>query len=267
MGLGNAIASVGAGALATVARTGDMTRLLLRAVRAIALLRWKPARVIDGVYVFGWRSIAFVSFAGLFVGMGIALQVEVELRRYGVSQNIANINALAIVRELGPILAALLLAGRAGSGITAELGAMQISDQLSAMKMLGLDVMRHFVAPMILSVAISNVLMTVIFDVAGILGGYLVAVTELKIPISTYHAMTLDKLTAGDAIMSVVKAGVFGTVIGWFGCYNGLTVTGGGRGLGEATKRAVVSASFAILITDFFLNRALIYLLDVETAS
>jgi len=264
MGLPSAIAAIGASALNAIATAGDMTRLLLRSLAAIATLRWKPSRVVEGVYVFGWRSIPFVAFAGLFVGMGIALQVEVELRRYGVSQNIANINALAITRELGPILTALLLAGRAGSGITAELGAMRISDQLSAMNMLGLDAMRHFVAPMILSVAIANMLMTAVFDVTGIAGGYVVAATELKIPLTTYHAMTLEKLTSSDAIMSLVKSLVFGTVIGWFGCFYGLTVTGGGRGLGEATKRAVVTASFAILISDFFLNRALIYLLEVE---
>jgi phospholipid/cholesterol/gamma-HCH transport system permease protein len=264
MDLGTAIAGLGGRALASVASAGEMTRLLLRALAAIALLRWKPARVVEGVYIFGWRSLAFVAFAALFVGMGIALQVEVELRRYGVSQNIAYINSLSIVRELGPILTGLLLAGRAGSGITAELGSMKISDQVSAMTMLGLDVMRHFVAPMILSVTIANVLMTAVFDAVGIGGGYVVAATELGIPLSTYHALTLERLSSSDVVMSLVKSVIFGAIIGWFGCHYGLTVRGGGRGLGEATKRAVVNASFAILITDFFVNRALIYLLDVE---
>ena len=262
MGVSAAIGGLGGSVLGALGAAGGATMLLARASARIATLRFKLARVVDGLYVFGWRSIPLVALAGLFVGMGLALQVEVELRRYGASQNIANIIAVSIVRELGPILTALLLAGRAGSGITAELGSMTITDQVHAMRMLGLDVMRHFVAPMVLAVTLSTFMLTCLFDVAGIAGGYVIAVLEIGIPFDTYHALTKDILHSSDAITGLAKSLVFGGIVGWLGCWYGLTVRGGGKGLGEATKQAVVAASFAILIANFFLTRALTYWLD-----
>lgn len=262
MALGRGVAGVGGAVLGTVAAAGGAFRLLGATVLRILFLRFKFWRVVEGVYVFGWRSLPLVAVAALFVGMGIALQVEVELRRFGVSQNIANVVAVSIVRELGPILTALLMAGRAGSGITAELGSMTITDQVLAMKMLGLDVMRHYVAPMTLAVTISNFLMTCVFAVVGIAGGYVIALAELRIPFHTYHELTKDILRSSDAITGLSKSVVFGAIIGWLGCWFGLGVEGGGKGLGEATKRSVVASSFAILIANFFLTRALVYWLE-----
>jgi len=200
--------------------------------------------------------------AALFVGMGIAIQVEIELRRFGASQNIANVVAVSIVRELGPILASLLLAGRAGSGITAEVGSMNVTEQLQAMRMLGLEVDRHFTAPMLLAVTISTFYLTVVFDAVGIAGGYVIAVFEIGIPFATYHELTKEILRVSDLVTGLTKSCVFGLLIGWFGCYYGLTVRGGGKALGEATKQAVVAASFAILVSNFFLTRALTFWLE-----
>lgn len=262
MGVSGAIAGLGAAVLGAVAAAGEATVMFLRALGRIATLRFKVARAIDGIYVFGWRSVPLVAFAALFVGMGIALQVEVELRRFGASQNIANVVAVSIVRELGPILTGLLLAGRAGSGLTAELGSMTITDQLLAMRMLGLDAMRHFVAPMLLAVTVSTFMLTCVFDVVGIAGGYLIAVLELGIPLHTYHELTKEIVRASDVITGLSKSIVFGLIIGWFGCWFGVSVRGGGKGLGEATKKSVVAASFAILISNFFLTRALVHWLE-----
>jgi phospholipid/cholesterol/gamma-HCH transport system permease protein len=261
-GIAAGIAATGEAVLSSVAAAGEAATLLLASLWRLVTLRWKPARVVDGIYVFGWRSVAIVAVAGVFVGMGIALQVEIELRRFGASQNIANVVAVSIVRELGPILTALLLAGRAGSGITAELGSMKITDQLQAMRMLGLDVSRHFVVPMIIATTIATFYLTAIFDAVGIAGGYVIGVFELRIPFHTYHELTKEILHSSDVITGLAKSLVFGVIIGWFGCYFGLSARGGGKGLGEATKRSVVASSFAILVSNFFLTKALVYMLE-----
>lgn len=257
MAVVRAIGSLGDSVLRSLGAVGDATRLFAAASARILTLRFKLVRVVDGLYVFGWRSIPLVAAAALFVGMAIALQVEVELRRYGASQNIASAVAVSIVRELGPILTALLLAGRAGSAITAELGSMTITDQVHAMRMLGLDAMKHLVAPMVLAVTISTFLMTCLFDVAGIAGGYLIGTLELGIPFHTYHALTLDALKLSDVVTGLAKPWFFGAIAGTLGCLYGLRVRGGGKGLGQAVTRAVVAASFSVLIADFFLTKAL----------
>lgn len=262
MGVAGAIARVGQSVVERVAAAGEASSLLAASILRLLTFRWKPARVVDGLYIFGWRSIALVGIAGLFVGMGIALQVEIELRRFGASQNIANVVAVSIVRELGPILTALLLAGRAGSGITAELGSMKITDQLTAMRMLGLDVSRHFVVPMMIATTLATFYLTVLFDLLGVGGGYVIAVFELKIPFHTYHELTKQILHLSDVVTGLSKSLVFGGIIGWFGCYYGLGAAGGGKGLGEATKRSVVASSFAILVSNFFLTRLLVFLLE-----
>jgi phospholipid/cholesterol/gamma-HCH transport system permease protein len=255
------VARVGRAVVERVASAGEAAALLGGSLARLVTLRWKPARVADGIYLFGWRSIAIVAIAALFVGMGIALQVEIELRRFGASQNIANVVAVSIVRELGPILTALLLAGRAGSGITAELGSMKITEQLQAMKMLGLEVERHFIVPMMIATTVATFYMTALFDAVGVAGGYVIALTEFAIPFHTYHELTREFLHLSDVVTGLSKSLVFGLIIGWFGCYYGLTAAGGGKGLGEATKRSVVASSFAILVSNFFLTKALVHVL------
>lgn len=260
MPIARGIASLGGGVLGAVATTGAAARLLAATIARILTLRFKASRVVEGVYVYGWRSVPLVAVAALFVGMGIGLQVEIELRRFGVSQNIANVVALSIVSQLGPLLAGLLVAGRAGSGLTAELGSMTITDQVHAMKMLGLDVMKHFVVPMTLAVTISTFLLTCIFDVVGIAGGYVIAVFELSIPFHTYHELTKQIIHSTDVIKGLIKPIVFGGIIGWFGCFFGLRVRGGGKGLGDATTASVVASMFTILVVNFILDKILLAL-------
>ncbi len=256
------VARIGEGVVAAVAGVGEACRLFAHNLLRLLTFRFKLGRVVEGLYIFGWRSVAIVATCSLFVGMGMALQVEVELRKFGASRNIANIVAVGIVRELGPVLTALLLAGRAGSGITAEVGSMKITEQLAAMRMLGLDVNRHFIAPMLLAVTLSTLLLTVVFDAVGIVGGYAIAVYQLGIPFHQYHQLTKDILNTSDVFTGLTKSVVFGAIIAWVGCYYGLATRGGGKGLGEYTKRAVVAASFAILVSNFFLTKALIHWLE-----
>ncbi len=257
-----AAATVGEAVIGGVVAFGDASRLLVRNLFRIVTFRFKAGRVVDGLYTYGWRSVGIVAVAALFVGMGMALQVEVELRRFGASQNIANVVAVGIIRELGPVLTALILAGRAGSGIAAEVGSMKITEQLAAMRMLGLDVDRHFIAPLLLSVTLSTFYLTVVFDIVGVAGGYVIAVYDLGIPFRTYHELTKDILRRSDVITGLAKSLVFGLIIAWVGAYCGLATRGGGKGLGEHTKRAVVASSFAVLVSNFFLTKLLISVLE-----
>jgi phospholipid/cholesterol/gamma-HCH transport system permease protein len=260
--IASATARLGEAVASRIAAAGEAFALLGGSLARVVFGRFKPSRVADGVFVFGWRSVGIVAVAALFVGMGIAIQVEIELRRFGASQNVANVVAVSIVRELGPILTALILAGRAGSGITAEIGAMKITEQLAAMKMLGLDVHRHFIAPMVVATAIATFCLTVFFDLIGVAGGYAIAVFELGIPFETYHQLTKDILRSSDVIAGLSKSAFFGLLIGWLGCFYGLSAQGGGKGLGEATTRAVVTSSLSILVSNYFLTRGLVFLLE-----
>ncbi len=257
--IATAVVRVGEGVVSRVAAVGEAFALLAGTLLRAATLRFKPSRVVDGVYAYGCRSAGIVAVAALFVGMGIAVQVEIELRRFGASQNIANVVVVSIVRELGPVLTALVLAGRAGSGLTAEIGAMKIGDQIAAMKMLGLDVHRYFIVPMVLATAISTFALTVLFDAIGVAGGYAIAIFELGIPFHTYHELTKEILRTPDALAGLTKPVFFGLWIGWIGCWYGLRASGGGKGLGEATTRAVVAAMLAILVSNYFLTRGLIW--------
>jgi phospholipid/cholesterol/gamma-HCH transport system permease protein len=134
---------------------------------------------------------------------------------------------------------------------------MTITDQVHAMKMLGLDFMRHLVVPMVLAVTVSTFVLTCVFDVVGIGGGYLIGTLELGIPLHTYHALTLDALRLPDVVTGLAKPWFFGAIAGTLGCHYGLSVRGGGKGLGQAVTKAVVAASFTVLVADFFLTKAL----------
>jgi phospholipid/cholesterol/gamma-HCH transport system permease protein len=190
--------------------------------------------------------------------MVLALQVAVELAKFQGTRFVANINCVSILREFGPVFTALLLAGRAGSAMTAELGTMKITEQLSAMKMLGLDIYKYLLAPRIVGCILGCVTLTLFFDLVGIVGGYAMAVVGLDIPFAEYHANTLNILNWRDISIGLIKAGVFGLIISTVGCFWGLKTEEGAKGVGEFTKRSVVTSSIAIIISDFFLSKILL---------
>ena len=173
----------------------------------------------------------------------------------------ANVVCVALVRELSPIFTALLIAGFGGSGITAEIGGMKISSQLEALRMLSLDVNRHFIAPICIASMISAFCLTAIFDLVGVAGGYVVGVTQLDIPLSQYHAATKGILQASDVACGLIKATIFGGLIGLIGCHAGLRTPGGVLGLAESTRRAVVTAMVVVLVSDYFLTKLVLRLL------
>lgn len=206
----------------------------------------------------GARSAPLIGLAGLFIGMVLTLQVANELKRLDILNFTTDINAIAILRELGPLLTALLLAGRAGSGMTAELASMNTTEQVHAMRMLGLDVNRHLVAPRIVGAVLSAFALTVLFDLLALGGGYIVAMTDFSLPFHVYHNNMTRVLDGGDLSIGLIKAAIFGYLIGVVGCTYGLRAEGGAEGVGRATRRCVVAASFLIILSDFFITKILL---------
>ncbi|RMD83715.1 MAG: ABC transporter permease [Candidatus Dadabacteria bacterium] len=206
----------------------------------------------------GNRSFAIVFLTNIFTGMVLALQTAYGLERFGAKLYVGNIVALAITRELGPVLTAIMLCGRVGSGIAAELASMVVTEQVDAIRALGADPIRKLVSPRILAAILVLPLMSVLADFIGIAGGGLVAIYQLDLTPHTYFNSVVNFVTLRDCFDGLVKASFFGFVLVSISCYAGLTAEGGTEGVGHATTKAVVVGSITILISDFFLTRLLI---------
>src|SRR5690242_5914713 len=214
----------------------------------------------------GVQSLGIVLLTGFFTGMVLALQSSVQLKTFGASQYIGTLVSASMIRELGPVLAGLMVAGRVGSGVAAELGAMRVTEQIDALNTLGTDPIKKLVTPRVLAGVIMLPVLTVINDVVGILGGNLIARLYVGLPSSFYWRTVWDQLAGGgftfgiipnDFIQGLVKPFVFGAIIATTACYQGMATTGGTEGVGAATTRTVVASSIAILITDYFLTQIL----------
>lgn len=216
--------------------------------------RVKVGRTLEQIHQIGTQSLPIVAIAMFFTGMVMAVHVATALAKFGAELQLAQIVLVSMVRELSPIFTALLIAGRAGSGITAELGAMQLTEQLSAMRALSLDVRAELLAPRIVATTLAAVALTVVGDLTGVLGGYLVGVTRQRILFDTFHAETIKALRMIDVYCGLFKAAFFGFVIAVTGCTLGLRTRRGAGELGTNTKRAVVAASFIVLVSDYFLT-------------
>jgi phospholipid/cholesterol/gamma-HCH transport system permease protein len=212
-----------------------------------------------------------VLLTGFFTGMVLALQSSVQLRTFGATQYIGSLVSASMVRELGPVLAGLMVAGRVGSGIAAEIGSMRVTEQIDALNTLGTDPIKKLVTPRVLSGVIMLPVLTIINDVVGILGGNLIARLYVGLPTSFYWQTVWEQLRGNgftfgivpnDFIQGLVKPIVFGGIIATTACYHGLATTGGTEGVGLSTTRTVVTSSIAILVSDYFLTQVLLSVLS-----
>jgi phospholipid/cholesterol/gamma-HCH transport system permease protein len=242
-----------------VAILGDGARLALRNVLCLVRLRFSFRKMMDELARLGVGSVTIIVVTAFFVGMVLAMEVSVEMERFGLQIYVANVVTVSLVRELSPIFTALLIAGFGGSGITAEIGGMTLSNQVEAMRMLSLDVNRHFIAPICLAATVAGVCLTVVFDLVGVTGGYVVGTTQLGIPLATYHEATKAVLEMPDVACGLIKGAVFGALVGIIGCHAGLRVQGGVLGLAEATRRSVVTSMVVVLVSDYFLTRGIMF--------
>jgi phospholipid/cholesterol/gamma-HCH transport system permease protein len=203
----------------------------------------------------GTKSLFLVNTIALFSGMVLALQGIYTMRRYGAELYVGSLVSLSLVRELGPVLSAIMVGGRAGSGIAAEIGSMQVTEQIDAMRALGANPIKKLVSPRMLAGMITLPLLTVSADVVGIFGGLIIALIELPIDTHFYLNTIWTTITLNDFLSGIGKTVFFGFLIALFGCYYGLYTKGGTTGVGRSTTMAVVTISIAVLISDFFLTK------------
>jgi phospholipid/cholesterol/gamma-HCH transport system permease protein len=209
----------------------------------------------------GIGSLTVVLLTGFFTGAVLALQSGFTLDQFGARPFVGRLVSASMIKELGPVLTGLMLAGRIGSGIAAELGSMVVTDQINALRALGTDPIRKLVVPRVLAGFFMAPVLTVIADTVGILGGWIVAVYQLRVASGLYWTSITDALYLQDAWMGIIKPFFLGYVIVTIGCHVGLRTSGGTQGVGRSTTNAVVAASVAVIAVDFFVTRLLLTLL------
>jgi phospholipid/cholesterol/gamma-HCH transport system permease protein len=202
------------------------------------------------------RSTAIVTLTALFTGMVLALQTVVSLTRFGAKPYTGSFVGLAFVLELGPVLTALMVSGRVGAGITAELGSMAVTEQVDAIRAMGADPVQKLVLPRVIALTFGLPMLTSLAYILGIAGGALIA-QQYGITANFYLQTVINVVTITDVFESLSKTFVFGWMIAMIGCYLGLKTTGGTVGVGQATTTAVVTASIGVLVSDFFLTKFL----------
>jgi len=202
----------------------------------------------------GYFSLPVVALTAVFTGMVLALQSSTGLSRFSADSAVASLVVLSVTRELGPVLAGLMVAGRVGASIAAEIGTMRVTDQIDALTTLSTNPMKYLVAPRLLAGLIALPLLVVIADILGVLGGFIIATVKLGFNSATYLTNTLNFIETDDVVSGLAKAAVFGVLITLMGCYQGYNSKGGAQGVGAATTSAVVAASVLILAFDYVLT-------------
>jgi len=250
----NFLQTIGRIFLAFLATAG---RLSLFTVNAVSHCVRPPFyfRIIGKQMIeIGYYSLPVVGLTAVFAGMVLALQSYTGFARFSAEGAIANVVVLSITRELGPVLAGLMVAGRIGAAMAAEIGTMRVTEQIDALTTLSTNPMKYLVAPRLIAGFLMMPLLVLVADVIGVFGGYLVAVHKLGFNPSNYLQNTMDFLEFSDVVSGLVKASVFGFIITLMGCYHGYNSKGGAQGVGMATTNAVVSASILILCSDYILT-------------
>jgi phospholipid/cholesterol/gamma-HCH transport system permease protein len=235
----------------------ETTLLAARAVRGLFKRPRYIPETIAQMDAIGVGSLTIIILTGFFTGGVLTVQTFPTLKNYGAQSQTGYLVAVSLVRELGPVLCALMVTGRVGSAISAELGSMVVSQQIDAMRALGTDPIRKLVAPRLWALLVSLPLLTVLADVLGIFGGWVTAVALYSVSSSTFISAVRDGITTDDLIGGVVKPLVFSLIIGTIACRQGLSTEGGTVGVGRSTTRAVVMASILVIIADYFLAKAL----------
>lgn len=240
--------------LAVCQGTGRATLFLMEALGLALVPPYRPRRLLREVYVIGSQSLLIVFLTAAFTGMVLALQGYYTLRRYGSESALGSAVALSLIRELGPVLTALMVSGRAGSAITAEIGIMRITEQLDALDTMAVNPLQYVVTPKLLAGLISVPLLTAIFNVVGILGGFVVGVKLLGVSPGAYFSGMVQSVVSLDVNGGIVKSLVFGLTIMLVACYNGYFTERGAEGVSSATTRTVVVSAVLVLAWDYVLT-------------
>jgi phospholipid/cholesterol/gamma-HCH transport system permease protein len=239
----------------TLSEVGAFSLLLGETVRETVRRRPEWPVVLDQLHHLGVRSVGIATVTALFTGMVLALQTSYSLAAYGAQFFVGDIVALSLVRELGPVLTSLMVGGRVGAGITAEIGTMKVTEQIDAIRAMAANPVRKLVVPKVVAIVVMLPILVVLADLVGILGGMFMAVTTLNQPAAFYLQHVTTALSLQDITSGLGKSFFFALFIGLIACHNGLHATGGADGVGRATTQTVVASSLCVLISDFFLTK------------
>ena len=240
-----------------IAFLGAAGRLTLFAIMAVAHCFRPPIypRLIGRqMMAVGYYSLPVVGLTAIFTGMVLALQSYTGFARFSAESAIPNVVIVSITRELGPVLAGLMVAGRVGAAMAAEIGTMRVTEQIDALYTLSTNPFKYLVAPRLIAGIVTLPILVLIADIIGVFGGYLVSIYKLGFNPATYIANTVDFVQVQDVVSGLVKAAVFGFLVTLMGCYHGYHSRGGAQGVGTATTNAVVSASILILCFNYFIT-------------
>jgi phospholipid/cholesterol/gamma-HCH transport system permease protein len=239
----------------------EYVRLLLAAFRAVFTPPYYRHDIVEQFDAIGVKSLTVVLLTGFFTGAVLALQSGLTLDQFGARPVVGRLVSATMVKELGPVLTGLMLTGRVGSGIAAELGSMVVTDQINALRALGTDPVRKLVVPRVLAGVIMAPVLTVVADFVGIFGGWIVARYQLQVSSGLYWSAIPQALYMQDVWMGLIKPFVLGFVIVTIACHVGLRTHGGTQGVGRATTMSVVAGSVSVIAVDFFVTRILISLM------
>jgi phospholipid/cholesterol/gamma-HCH transport system permease protein len=250
--------ALGARVLRTIRAMGRMMIFLCASLASAAIPPVPVRHVVKQVHFIGVRSLSVIVLTASFTGMVLGLQGYYTLRKFAAEGMLGSAVALSLIRELGPVLSALMVTGRAGSALTAEIGIMRIGEQINALESMGIDPVRHLVSPRVLGALISVPLLTAIFDVVGILGGYLVGVQLLGLSRGVYFSQMEASVVLKDITDGLLKSAAFGLIIAWVCTFKGYFTGKGAEGVSRATTSAVVLSSVLVLIGDYVLTSVLL---------
>lgn len=253
-----AIRFIGRHGVILLEELGRMGGFLFHSFYTIVRLPGRPVHVLKQLHFIGAKSLFVIVLTAAFTGMVLGLQGYYTLSKFGSEGMLGTAVALSLIRELGPVLAALMVTGRAGSAITAEIGIMRISEQIDALETMALDPYKYLVAPKFIAAMIAMPLLCSIFDVVGIYGGWLVGVKLLGVNPGAYFTEMYRSVEWKDVYSGFVKSYSFGVIIAWVSCYKGYYATHGAEGVSKATTESVVMTSVLILVWDYFLTSILL---------
>jgi phospholipid/cholesterol/gamma-HCH transport system permease protein len=257
------LGDLGYAALVTV---GDVTLFALATLGWMVRRRPAPRTLLPAFYLVGVRSVPVVAITGMFIGMVMAVQTYHEFHRMGLATRLGSMINITLVRELGPVLAATMLAGRVGCAMAAELATMKVTEQIDALSCLGAHPFHYLVVPRLLACTLLTPLLTVMADFMGIMGGAFICTRVYGIEPHFYWQNATGYVRPSDIVSGLIKATAFGAAIGIISCHRGLNSRAGAEGVGQASTEAFVASFMVILILDFFLGMALIHLLEVFLA-
>ena len=250
----NALAVIGRVVIRFLEHLGRVTFFTLTAVSHCVRPPIYPRLIGRQMINIGYYSLPVVGLTAIFSGMVLALQSYTGFARFNAESAIANVVVLSITRELGPVLAGLMVAGRIGASMAAEIGTMRVTEQIDALTTLSTNPYKYLIAPRLIAGLLMLPLLVLVADIIGVFGGYLVGVYKLAFKPSVYMSNTVDFLEPLDVISGLVKAAAFGFIIALMGCYHGFRSQGGAQGVGSATTNAVVSASILILTFNYIIT-------------